>query len=445
MDHNSQNKASNSKPNIKGNVTRKKLKCIFTNAQSIVNKRDELQSTVYQEEPDIISIVETWLNSKISDAEIQIPGYQATRLDRQNRPHGGVLLYTKEGIEVQQRTDSELNIYNEALWCDITSQGTELDLLIGIVYRSPNNTNEENDNLNKALCLLNKVQKDILIMGDFNYRDINWEAGSGKSEAFLDVIMDNLWTQHVSAPTRQESLLDLVITSNPCAIDEVEIIAHLGNSDHTMLRWDTNYYVNQNDTVPKRDFKSANFDAIRSELEEIDWNNKLNNKSADQAWNETKAVLHRLIYDYVPTKQQRKKKKTLWLTRRAQKSIRRKHRAWKRYKSQKTTQRFEHYKQCQKEAKREVEVAKRSFEKRLAENIKEDTKSFYAYVRTKQKVKDSVGPLKNEAGETINPGVDTANALNNYFVTVFADEKMKHPFLKQYFKDQMTCFSKTSR
>ncbi|XP_041483858.1 uncharacterized protein LOC121430607 [Lytechinus variegatus] len=426
------------------NVTVTSTIIVISMNSSIVNKRDELQSTVYQEEPDVISIVETWLNDKISDAEIQIPGYQATRLDRQNRPHGGVLLYTKEGIEVHPRTDSELDIYDEALWCDITSQGTELDLLIGIVYRSPNNTNEQNDNLNKALYLLNKEQKDILIMGDFNYRDINWEtmqAGSGKSEAFLDVIMDNLWTQHVSAPTRQESLLDLVITSNPCAIDEVEIIAHLGNSDHNMLRWDTNYFVNQNNMVPKRDFKSANFDAIKCELEEIDWNNKLNNKSAEQAWNETKAVLHQLIYDYVPTKQH-KKKKTLWLTRRAQKSIRRKHRAWKRYKAQKSTQRFEHYKQCQKEAKHEVEVAKKNFEKRLAENIKEDTKSFYAYVRTKQKVKDSVGPLKNEAGETINPGVDTANALNNYFITVFADEKEEAPIPETIFQGPSDMFLK---
>ena len=36
--------------------------------------------------------------------------------------------------------------------------------------------------------------------------------------------------------------------------------------------------------------------------------------------------------------------------------------------------------------------------KKLACNIKNDSKSFYAYVRSKQNVKDKVGPLEDSAG-----------------------------------------------
>ena len=39
-----------------------------------------------------------------------------------------------------------------------------------------------------------------------------------------------------------------------------------------------------------------------------------------------------------------------------------------------------------------------TFEKKLAGNIKNDSKSFYAYVRSKQKVRDKVGPLENNRG-----------------------------------------------
>ena len=35
--------------------------------------------------------------------------------------------------------------------------------------------------------------------------------------------------------------------------------------------------------------------------------------------------------------------------------------------------------------------------KQLASNIKQDSKSFYAYVRSKQKVQDKVGPLEPQA------------------------------------------------
>ena len=41
------------------------------------------------------------------------------------------------------------------------------------------------------------------------------------------------------------------------------------------------------------------------------------------------------------------------------------------------------------------------YEKKFAFNIKRDSKSFYAYVRSKQKVRDNVGPLEGSDGDTI--------------------------------------------
>ena len=67
--------------------------------------------------------------------------------------------------------------------------------------------------------------------------------------------------------------------------------------------------------------------------------------------------------------------------------------------------------------------AKKDFERKLAQNIKDDSKSFYAYVRSKPKIKDAVGPLKTETGETIPPGQQTADTLNNFFASVFTEER----------------------
>ena len=47
----------------------------------------------------------------------------------------------------------------------------------------------------------------------------------------------------------------------------------------------------------------------------------------------------------------------------------------------------------------EIIKSKRTFEKKLAGNIKNESKSVYAYVRSKEKVRDKVGPLENN-GET---------------------------------------------
>ena len=50
-------------------------------------------------------------------------------------------------------------------------------------------------------------------------------------------------------------------------------------------------------------------------------------------------------------------------------------------------------------ATNEVRKSKRNFEHKLAQNIKSDSKSFYAYVRSKQNVRDKVGPMEDKKGK----------------------------------------------
>ena len=57
--------------------------------------------------------------------------------------------------------------------------------------------------------------------------------------------------------------------------------------------------------------------------------------------------------------------------------------------------------------------------KKLSGNIKNNSKSFYAYVRSKQKVRDKVGPLENNKGNIISDGFQMAEVLNEYFNSVF--------------------------
>ena len=55
-------------------------------------------------------------------------------------------------------------------------------------------------------------------------------------------------------------------------------------------------------------------------------------------------------------------------------------------------------------------------------NIKSDSKSFYAYVRSKQNVRDMVGPLVDNAGNIITQGFLMAEELNMHFSSVFTRE-----------------------
>ena len=66
-----------------------------------------------------------------------------------------------------------------------------------------------------------------------------------------------------------------------------------------------------------------------------------------------------------------------------------------------------------------IRKSKRTLEKKLAGNKKNYSKSFYAYVRSKQKVRDTVGPLEDINGNTISDAFQMAEVLNEYFSSVF--------------------------
>ena len=69
----------------------------------------------------------------------------------------------------------------------------------------------------------------------------------------------------------------------------------------------------------------------------------------------------------------------------------------------------------------------------MAGNKKNYSKSFYAYVRSKQKVRDKDGPLENNRGNIISDGFQMAEVLNEYFRSVFTTEDISSlpvPFTK---------------
>ena len=58
-------------------------------------------------------------------------------------------------------------------------------------------------------------------------------------------------------------------------------------------------------------------------------------------------------------------------------------------------------------------------------NTKHDSKSFYAYVRNKQKVQDKVGPVEGSDGNIITEGFLMAENLNEYFSSLFTREYIR--------------------
>ena len=95
---------------------------------------------------------------------------------------------------------------------------------------------------------------------------------------------------------------------------------------------------------------------------------------------------------------------------------------WRVYKHTGKDKEYNGYKDALNAATNEVRKSKRNFEHKLAQNIKSDSKSFYAYVRSKHNVRDKVEPLVDNDGNIITQGFLMAEELNMHFSSVFTRE-----------------------
>ena len=164
------------------------------------------------------------------------------RNDRNTRnTGGGVLLYAKYNLDAEQFVPQTK--FPEHVWCKVKSEDG-IELLIGVCYNSNNGKIFGNDMhllLRQLLCEVSQYH--VLIMGDFNYPDIDWETIAATDRAsidaklFVECLMDNFYTQQVTQPTRGTAVLDLVITSEPDMVDELLVSEGLGSSEHSILLW----------------------------------------------------------------------------------------------------------------------------------------------------------------------------------------------------------------
>ena len=408
------------------------LKCMYTNVRSLMNriKRDELIIRLKENSIDILGITESWTHEGIEDAEIAIPGYNLFRRDRNiveggKERGGGVLLYVNENI-VAYRV-SEENIVNESVWVNIQTT-SKCDVKIGVCYKGPNAERKEIENLYKTIR--EHTLKDTIIMGDFNFRDIDWkfmEGTSGEANEFMNLIDDCFLTQHVMEATRGNNILDLVLSTESGMVEDVEVKCPVDNSDHNVILFKVpvalEAKVNRQDVFS---YHRADYKKIREKLKLMDWENKLKDQNIESMWQTFENELISCRDEFVPKKIIKKQKNPPWMKRRILKDIKRREKAWKEFINMPSYENKSRFKRFRNQVNNSVASAKVEFESKLADNIKEDPKSFYAYVRSKCKNRGGVGPLKDEAGVMIDNNIGMSKLLNNYFASVFTEEDVQN-------------------
>ncbi|KAJ8027731.1 RNA-directed DNA polymerase from mobile element jockey [Holothuria leucospilota] len=402
------------------------MKVMFANVRSLFNKFSEFLAHISIDNPDIVGVTETWLHSDISNSEIQVPGYKIFRQDRADTVcgrGGGVLLYVKNSINCVDVTNKFSSGFSNCLWCEI-SFGNEscTPLVVGIIYRSPNSCADNNQSLFESFRIVSS--KRAVVFGDFNFPDIDWHSCTSGSHGrdFLEAVSDGFFTQHVLFPTREDNCLDLVLSTDENMVRNVASGGKIGSSDHDLISFELLCYSKlQGSDKTVLDFSKANFTHAK-ELLTIDWVAHLSHLGPAEAWSVFRNIVTDTTKLCIPLKKAVVKNRPIWMSREVLRAARKKRKCWRRYRVSKNSDDFAVYKKQELLVKNLVIDTKAKFEKQLAKEVKVNPKSFHAYVRSKQKVKEGVGPLQGNEGTLVTDHQDMANLLNDYFVSVFTKE-----------------------
>ncbi|KAK6491568.1 hypothetical protein HHUSO_G3663, partial [Huso huso] len=300
----------------KCNQTVHELKCLYLNARSIRNTFLELEAIVNVDNYDITEITESWLTPNDGD-EFNMEGYSLVRKDRHNKRGPGVTIYIKNNLEWEILESNGNN--NESIWIklnEIKSKG----LIVGVCCRPPSSDESLNENLYASIKKISK-EGDTLIMGDFNFPNINWDhmtSDNSSDMGMIELVQDCFLSQTVNAPTRYNSCLDLVLTNNEARIHTSQVIESLGISDHNMIK----FVGNKSRAVYKSktrvyNFRRADYKGMQQELLNIDWDRILIDNEAEKNWIKFRDTMLEMQDTFIPKmrKGKLKKNKPQWVNR----------------------------------------------------------------------------------------------------------------------------------
>ena len=415
---------------------------LFLNSQSVKNKKDKLELYLKSfEKLPILCLCETWL--KYDDTNTYLPCANDYTIFRSDRiaGWGGVAILIPKPISTKFCQSINCDEF-EGLFCAIKSK--QVTLNIGILYRPPRPHKNE-----MPYKLIDYIEKSInskeptIILGDFNYREINWSLALASKQNGQDVFMDfmhlNGFTQIVNFPTRKENYLDLIF------VNEYNLLQNVGLgqkiSDHESVTATLNFQHIERVNVSYFDFRQSNFNAIMHELSKINWITFFENLTVDSQWNKLVSLLNELVKLYVPLRSVTTKNSQSIGSFKVRKLARKAYNLHKKWKSTNSQATYEKYLVASKLAQRAKHTSDYEKERNILKSG--NLNKFWGYIRSKLTYKSSIPCLiDSESNVLLDNPKDKAECLNRYFCSVYVkDDGKLHSWLIDRSNGNHTCES----
>ena len=432
-DKTKQTEQNNEGDSTKSQLRREPPKILCWNAHGLINKDtkwkiDALKEHVQVNNIFLMNFTETWFEKEIQDEEI--PGYTTFRSDRKSekkKKGGGAAIYLKNGFEARLLMNDQVES------CEIVAIEIEKTNIINIVIYRPPDTDLSTftrvmNKVKRLLSVMDTPEPTVLITGDFNFPFIEWkrnEMGAcawrkkttvhgtidqqKQFDRLLEVAEKYHLIQTVEEPTRIGNTLDLVFTNNIDIITQHDVSKTI-MSDHNIIEITTNI-KDYNGQIPNTeneaegeedDLRLLNFhheevcwEEIKELIRELPWAKLFEGKNNEECTEIFIYFIKMICIWKIPRKtvknRNRIPKERKNMLNRIKMLKRKKHNAKNRHKEKCIEKNIL---ETELKLKEHREWERNTMEEKVIDNMKENPKVFFDYIR-RQKDKDTkIGPFK---------------------------------------------------
>ena len=216
-----------------------KLRLLLTNAFGLKSKMSELRHVVKASSPDVVIITETkFSSSKVSNAEVSLPGFAPPIRRDRTESGGGVAVWVKSDLAFQHLQQVNC-LHQEVVWLSLeTTDCTRI--VLRTVYRPGSCSGSDTkflDYLDSELEPVCLHGEKVIIAGDFNIHNEFWLRSNKHTlagELAEEFCHLHGLEQHVDVPKRGCNTLDLTMSDFSAHVS-VRCLAPLGTPDHTII------------------------------------------------------------------------------------------------------------------------------------------------------------------------------------------------------------------
>ena len=373
---------------------------------------------------DIFSLSETHITTE-PNALFDIPGYSFINKNRTTGKGGGVAFYISDSLVWKRRRDLE-NEKLEILWLEIFPKKAK-SFIIGVIYRPPDTSKYLAKNftmlLNEMLTKVNDESKEMIITGDVN---VNYLDNKCNKE-FKNTLHLFGFKQLISKPTRitqtTSTLIDIIATNKPNLISNTEVIpTSIGDHEMIACTRKINNTKYEPKTITCRDYKNYDANALRNELNSVDWSAVCKISNVNLAWQRMKEILTTIFDKHAPRVEKKVKgKPSPWLTDEIKSTMNERNKLLRRYRKYKKEIDFTEYKVKRNQVNILIRKEKSSYHKNLLHDNHHTPNKFWSTIKKIYPSKSTVTSCKKSADVT-------SNGFRDYFIN--APQKIKEQTIK---------------